>query len=163
MRRRELRAQISAPERLQSNMHTGILWASFFKDQSLPLVILSNPPVLRLANASDPEVLNKDVIPLAPKAIESLKDKFVMNPEISVKEPGSPNTVDSRSASEKVVIKQTQLPRLIVSTNSYTGLGEAIGLHYLTDFFRLSGRSILLKQSRTMSAEDLKNNNVIFL
>jgi len=42
-------------------------------------------------------------------------------------------------------------------------MGEAIGLHYLTDFFRKAGRSILLKQSRTLSAEDLRKHNVILL
>jgi len=42
-------------------------------------------------------------------------------------------------------------------------VGEAIGLHYLTDLFRTAGRSIILKQSRTLSAEDLKNHNVIVL
>jgi hypothetical protein len=42
-------------------------------------------------------------------------------------------------------------------------MGEAIGLHYLTDFFRTAGRGIQLKQSRTLSAEDLKNHNVIML
>jgi hypothetical protein len=47
--------------------------------------------------------------------------------------------------------------------NVYTGMGEAIGLHYLTDFFRKASRSILLKQSRTLSAEDLKEHNVIIL
>src|SRR5262249_28887609 len=52
---------------------------------------------------------------------------------------------------------------LILSRNVYTGVGEAIGLHYLTDFFRNANRHILLKQSRTLSAEDLKNRNVIML
>jgi hypothetical protein len=42
-------------------------------------------------------------------------------------------------------------------------MGEAIGLHYLTDFFRSADKSIHLKQSRTSSAEDLKNHNVIML
>jgi hypothetical protein len=62
-----------------------------------------------------------------------------------------------------VVIERNQTPRLILSTNVYTGMGEAIGLHYLTDFFRKSDRDILLKQSRTLSAEDLKKHNVIVL
>ena len=61
------------------------------------------------------------------------------------------------------MIERNRIPRLIVSTNVHTGMGEAIGLHYLTDFFRKSSRSILLKQSRTLSAEDLKKHNVIML
>ena len=42
-------------------------------------------------------------------------------------------------------------------------MGEAVGLYYLTDFFRKTGRSVSLRQSRTLSAEDLKNHNVIML
>src|SRR6185503_13283347 len=63
----------------------------------------------------------------------------------------------------RVVTERNQTPRLIISTNDYTGIGEAIGLYYLTDFFSKAGRNISLKQSRTLSAEDLKNHNVIML
>ena len=61
------------------------------------------------------------------------------------------------------MIKQSTTPRLVYSRNVYTGTGEAIGLYRLTDYFRSAGRSILLKQSRTLSAEDLKNHNLILL
>ncbi|HKP11228.1 MAG TPA: hypothetical protein VJZ91_03930 [Blastocatellia bacterium] len=92
-----------------------------------------------------------------------MKNKFVMNPEVSIKEPGGPPGNAVESSEDKVVIERNQTPRLILSTNVYTGMGEAIGLHYLTDFFRKASRSILLKQSRTLSAEDLKKHNVIML
>jgi hypothetical protein len=42
-------------------------------------------------------------------------------------------------------------------------MGEAIGLYRLTDMFRTAGRTVTLKQSRNVSAEDLKNQHVILL
>jgi hypothetical protein len=86
-----------------------------------------------------------------------------MNPEVSIKESSDPAGDNIASPEDKVVVERNQTPRLILSTNVYTGMGEAIGLHYLTDFFRKARRSILLKQSRTLSAEDLKEHNVIML
>ena len=141
----------------------GAVWASFMKDNNPPLVILSNPPVLRFINPSDPEALTKDSIPLSPETVEALKDKFVTNPEVTLKESLGPAGDNAGAAAGGGVIERNRTPRLIVSTNVHTGMGEAIGLHYLTDFFRKSSRSILLKQSRTLSAEDLKKHNVIML
>jgi hypothetical protein len=54
-------------------------------------------------------------------------------------------------------------PRLLPSLGMYTGMGEAIGLSRLTDLFRTANREILLKQSRQVSASDLKYRNVILL
>ena len=45
----------------------------------------------------------------------------------------------------------------------YTGMGEAIGLYRLTDLFRTANKAILLRQSRHVSAADLKYRNVILL
>jgi hypothetical protein len=42
-------------------------------------------------------------------------------------------------------------------------MGESFGLHHLTNFFVRGNRSVLLKQSRTLSTEDLKSHNVILL
>ena len=64
---------------------------------------------------------------------------------------------------DKLVMKQGHAPRLVLSTSSYTGIGEAIGLHLLTDLFGSAGKGLTLKQSRTVSADDLKNHNVILL
>jgi hypothetical protein len=60
-------------------------------------------------------------------------------------------------------MKQGRTPRLVLTTTTYTGIGEAIGLYHLTDFFRSLDKAVTLKQSRTVSAEDLKNRNVILL
>ena len=53
--------------------------------------------------------------------------------------------------------------RLILSPDNYTGMGEAIGLYRITDLFRSTGKSTLVKQSRTATPEDLKNHNLILL
>jgi hypothetical protein len=158
---RELRQRAGGPA-AEAQLH-GLLWAPFAEDETPPLVILSNPPTLRLANATDPEASAKDAIPLAPEAVEALKDKFVLNPEIMVRESSGSAPSDSRGSQGTVVLKQNRVPRLIYGRNVYTGMGEAIGLHYLTDFFRTANRGILVKQSRTLSAEDVKNHNVILL
>lgn len=154
----QLRQQVAEADDARNPSTYGPLWTPFLTDSNPPLVILSNPPILRFTNPSDPESLTKDSIPLAAETIEALKDKFVMNPEVSIREPG-----DKESPGKTGVIERDQTPSLIISRNVYTGMGEAIGLYYLTDFFRKASRSLSLKQSRTLSAEDLKNHNVIML
>jgi hypothetical protein len=141
----------------------GAVWMPFLGDNNPPLVVLSNPPTLRFTNPSDPEALIKDSIPVAPEIAKALKDKFVMNPEVSLRY--TEGSKDERKASSKdgIIVERKKTPSLILSTNGYTGIGEAIGLHYLTNFFRDANRNILLKQSRTLSAEDLKKHNVILL
>lgn len=159
----QLRQQVSEFAIVADYREYGEVWSPFLSGNNPPLVILSNPPVLRVVNPSDPEPLTKDSITLTPESVKALEGKFVTNPEVSIKESDSLATNQPESVKDKTVIERNQAPRLILSTTAYTGLGEAIGLHYLTDFFRKSNRSILLKQSRTLSAEDLKNHNVILL
>jgi len=126
----------------------GTVWESFLTDSTPPVVVLSNPPVPRLSNTHEPEILLKDSVPLSSDAIKALREKLVTNPQTLM---GDAN------------IKYQNPRRLTISNHNHTGLGEAIGLHYLTNFFRDMNREIALKQSRTLSAEDLKNRNVIML
>ena len=42
-------------------------------------------------------------------------------------------------------------------------MGEAVGVYRLTDLLRASDKTILLRQSRQVSAADLKYRNVILL
>jgi len=160
---RQLRQEITRAEAAKDPSAYGSVWTSFLGDKNPPLVILSNPPILRFINASDPESLVRASIPLADETVEALKDKFVTNPEVSIKESSGPSNDADEPVKSKIVIERNQRSRLVLSTNVYTGMGEAIGLHYLTDFFRKGSRSIQLKQSRTLSAEDLKKHNVIML
>jgi hypothetical protein len=125
----------------------GRVWEDFLKNPTPPVVVLSNPLDLHLPNVHEPENLHKDSVPLPPETIAALWGKMITNPQTLVGE--------SRHI--------TPPPRLVIGNNSHTGLGEAIGLHYLTNFFRAVDRDIVLKQSRTLSAEDLKNRNVIML
>jgi hypothetical protein len=163
MSNRQLRQRVSDVEASQDTATNGEVWAPFLKDNSPPLVILSNPPVLRFTNPSDPEPVTRESIPLAPETVRALQDKFVTNPEVSIKDSAGPASDSRAPIMDRVTIERNRTPSLILSTNVYTGMGEAIGLHYLTDFFRKAGRNIVLKQSRTLSAEDLRKHNVILL
>jgi hypothetical protein len=160
---RHLQQEIAQADVAPQPSQYGIVWQAFLEGRDPPLVILSNPPILRFTNPSDPEALTKNSIPLAPETVEALKDKFVTNPEVSMKESAEPANERLETPKDRTVIERNKSSRLTLSTNVYTGMGEAIGLHYLTDFFRKANRSILLKQSRTLSAEDLKKHNVIML
>jgi hypothetical protein len=118
----------------------GPVWEPFLKNSDETLLVLSNPAVYRFTNPQDPEAMLKDSVTLTPRHLkrinETLGDKFMVKYS-----PG----------------------QLILCTDEYTGMGEAIGLHRVTDLFRSIGRGVLLKQSRTVSAEDLKNHNVVLL
>jgi hypothetical protein len=140
---RALRHKPAAPR------ETGVygVWESFLNDSTPPVVVLSNPPIPRLSNAHEPDILRKESVPLSSGAIKALKERLVTNPQTLMGESNIKN----------------QNTRLIIGNHNHTGLGEAIGLHYLTNFFRDVNREIALKQSRTLSAEDLKNRNVIML
>ncbi|HKG23542.1 MAG TPA: hypothetical protein VKC34_16700 [Blastocatellia bacterium] len=161
---RQMRQKVSEAETAKDPATYGQMWTLFLKDDNPPLIILSNPPVLRFTNPSDPEAVIKDSISLAPGAVKALEDKFVTNPEVLIKESGGvTNDLAASRDGGASVVERNRAPRLILSTNAYTGMGEAIGLFYLTDFFTKAGRNVLLKQSRTLSAEDLKKHNVILL
>jgi hypothetical protein len=118
------------------------VWEPFLKSDDQTLVVLSNPPVFRFVNNADPgKVIERSVqIPLDQinKLLQSLQNKQIIN-----------------------IIDGSR--RLTMTWDTYTGIGEAIGLHQITDLFRAGGRSVLMKQSRTVSAEDLKKQNVIVL
>jgi hypothetical protein len=161
---RQLRQREAEVQTAKDTLMSSEVWAPFLRTTNPTLVILSNPPVLRLTNASDPESLVKDSIALAPPAVDLLKGKFVTNPEVIITESDGPGEGEVAGETRgKVATDRSRTPGLIFTTNDYTGMGEAIGLHYLTDFFRKASRSILLKQSRTLSAEDLKKHNVVLL
>jgi hypothetical protein len=160
---RQLRQKVSEVETARDPATYGEMWTFFLKDNNPPLIILSNPPVLRFANSSDPEAVIKDSIALTPEAVEAMKDRFVTNPEVSIREAEGSEKNSAAPRRGEIAAERNRAPRLILSTNAYTGMGEAIGLFYLTDFFTKAGRTVQIKQSRTLSAEDLKKHNVILL
>jgi hypothetical protein len=136
-----LRRQVSAAQALTRPAVYGPVWEPFLKSGDPTLLVLSNPPTYRFVNAGDPEVIVKNSVALptaeAAALSEALRGKFI--------------------------IRNTPAPRLALTLDTYTGVGEAIGLHRLTDLFRSAGRGLLLKQSRTISAEDVKNHNLVLL
>ncbi|HZS05301.1 MAG TPA: hypothetical protein VFD58_10745 [Blastocatellia bacterium] len=143
-------------------MHGGEMWGTFLKDNIPPVVVLSNPVVPRFANASDPELLLKEAIPLDQEAREMLQKKVIPNRGLLIPESGGSGSENVKGQQSPAAPGQL-ISRIILSNNFYTGIGEAIGLHHLNNFFHSAGREIILKQSRTLSAEDLKNRNVILL
>lgn len=118
----------------------GSVWAPFLQGGDRTLLVLSNPAVFRFTNPMDADVLLSDSVTLTPRQINRV----------------------NREVGGKFMIKHSG-GRLILCTDEYTGMGEAIGLARITDLFRTAGRNVLLKQSRTVSPEDLKNSNVITL
>jgi hypothetical protein len=104
--------------------------------------VLSNPPVYRFWNPADHKSLSRISINLS---------------------PGETAALEATLGRERFVLKHNPLPRLVLSYDEYTGVGEAVGLYRLTTLFKGLGKDATLKQSRTVSAEDMKNHNVILL
>jgi hypothetical protein len=138
---RELRRQAATDDSLLNIEDFKAVWSPFVDDPAAPLLVLSNPTVYRFLNEADPGSLKQRAIQLDPEQARSLADA----PEFRGQWTGG------------------DTPRLIPSLGMYTGMGEAIGLYRLTDLFRTADKTILLKQSRHVSAADLKYRNVILL
>jgi hypothetical protein len=118
------------------------VWEPFLKDESPTLLVLSNPPVYRFWNPADHKSLSNISINLTSAETAALEKTL---------------------GRERFVLKHNPLSRLVLSYDEYTGVGEAVGLYRLTTLFKGLGKGAMLKQSRTVSAEDLKNHNVILL
>jgi len=117
------------------------VWSPFVDDPESPLLVLSNPPLIRFLNDADPASLARRAVQMTPEQTRSLIDA----PEFKGQYSGGNS------------------PRLIPSLGMYTGMGEAVGVYRLTDLMRSSNKTILLRQSRHVSASDLKYRNVILL
>lgn len=133
------RNQPATPPRMEAS-HDAV-WAPFLKSDVSTLLVLSNPAVFRFLNNSDSEVTSKQAAQILPEQAQMLAETL----------------------KDKLVMKQGRPIRLVLSTSSYTGIGEAIGLYHVTGLFQSAGKDLRLKQSRTVTAEDLKKHNVILL
>lgn len=159
---RDLRERIAQASRGADPALAGETWKTFLDDSSPPVVVLSNPLVPRFSSDDEPEVIRKDSVPVPAEAVTALREKTMRDPELLRRAPvATENALPAPGG--KAWTAPRRPPALILSNSFYTGLGEAIGLHHLTSFFRLANRPIVLKQSRTLSAEDIKNHNVILL
>lgn len=116
------------------------IWEPFLKGDDSILLVLSNPLVYRLMNAGDNEISRKYSIELPAEKASAfeplLKDDFAVK--------NSPPNL-----------------RLVPSIDTYTGMGEAIGVQHVTDLLRTAGRSVSVKRSRTVTAEDMKEHHVV--
>jgi hypothetical protein len=140
---RQLRRQSEQrlPQKPAPDLYAPV-WAPFLQQESPTLVVLGNPPVYRFGNSADPDSLSKSSIELAPLQAEALAETLER---------------------ERFVMRHSPIRRLVLSYDEYTGVGEAIGLHRVSALLEKIGKSTAIKQSRTVSAEDLKNHDVILL
>jgi hypothetical protein len=137
----ELRRHTLAESAFNNAEEVKAVWSAFLDDPEPPLIVLSSPAVYRFTNKADPEALTQRAIKLTPEQARTMQE----SPEFKGQWAGGDD------------------PRLLPSLGMYTGMGEAIGLSRLTDLFRSASREILLKQSRQVSAADLKYRNVVLL
>jgi len=135
------RAQAGDGNSAKNLAEWGTIWKPFLNDETPTLLVLSNPAVYRFTNQADPEALTRRALTLPPEHVAALADAL----------------------GDKFIVKNNPAPRLALSVDEYTGMGEAIGLHQVTALFGAVGKTVLLKQSRTVSAEDLKSHNVVTL
>ena len=138
---RELRRQAAVSPSTIIDEDFKAVWGQFLNDPQEPLLVLSSPTIPRFLNKADPVAVARRAIQLTPEQSKSLIDA----PEFKGQWTGG-NT-----------------PQIIPSLGMYSGMGEAIGLYRLTDLFRASSKTLLVRQSRQVSAADLKYRNVILL
>ncbi|MBL8203700.1 MAG: hypothetical protein JNM09_05675 [Blastocatellia bacterium] len=117
------------------------IYAPFLANQSSTLVILSNPVVYRTANGADPEILSKKGINLTPEQSNLLTD----------------------ISNFRLPLRANQPTQLIPAFNTYTGIGEAIGAYRLHGLLQGIGEPSILKQSRNIGADELKEHDIILL
>jgi hypothetical protein len=48
-------------------------------------------------------------------------------------------------------------------TDEYTGMGEAVAIHLITTLFRTAKQTLIVKQSRIVSGDDIKRYNLVLL
>lgn len=135
-----LRSQVHENSSQSKVEKFGPVWQPFLQNDDKTLLILSNPVVYRFTNPQDTDVIIKKSITLTPDQARHVAE----------------------ASGDKFMVKHSA-GQLVLSTDEYTGMGEAIGLARITNLFRSADRGALLKQSRTVSPEDLRNNNIVLL
>jgi hypothetical protein len=134
------RQQVSGAISPNAYANPGPVWEPFLKSGDSVLLVLSNPLVYRLMNVGDTEISIKNSVELPPDKASILN--VVMRDHFAV-------------------LNSPPNPRLVLSIDTYTGLGEAIGVTHVTDLLRTAGKSVAVKRSRTVSAEDMKEHHVV--
>src|SRR5262245_6367056 len=119
----------------------GAVWAPFLKSLEPTLLILSNPSVYRTATGADPDTATRRSLALS-------QDQAAMF---------------TSASGGRVPSKPDHPLQLIPAFNMYTGIGEAIGIYRLSSLLQAAGEQTLLKQSRSIGPEDLRDYDIILL
>ena len=118
------------------------VWRPFLKNQAPVLLVLSNRPVYRFWTPSDPSSLSDLSIDLTPAEAQAM---------------------EKRLGQEQLVIRNWLTPRLVLSYDEFTSLGETVGLHRITRLFEKMGKTVLVKQSRSLKNEEMSSHDTILL
>lgn len=112
-------------------------WDRFLAAENSTIIVLSNPPVFRFVGGGDPPELRSKAIRLPP----------------------------SRTMAESLANEIQARDGLLLTPDldQYTGIGEAMALYAIASTLKIGGGKLIVKQSRTLSADDLKNHNLILL
>lgn len=135
------KAEGEALTRMRVRNSQGAVWEPFLKSGEPTLLILSNPTVLRTMHGADPDVLTR-------RAISLTEEQAMM--------------LISASGG-RLPIKQDRPLQLVPAFNMYTGIGEAVGVYRLSSLLQADGEQTILKQSRSIGPEDLRDHDMILL
>jgi hypothetical protein len=119
----------------------GAVWAPFLKSPEPTLLILSNPSVYRTATGADPVRATRRSLALSQEQAAML----------------------TSASGGRLPSKPDHPLQLIPAFNMYTGIGEAIGVYRLSSLLQASGEQTLLKQSRSIGPEDLRDYDIVNL
>jgi hypothetical protein len=119
----------------------GVVWEPFLKSPEPTMLILSNPTVHRAVTDADPDLATRGAISLTSEQA----------------------TTFTNASGGRLPLKQDKPLQLIPAYNMYTGIGEAIGIYRLASLLQAAGEQTLLKQSRSIGPEDLRDYDIILL
>jgi hypothetical protein len=119
----------------------GVVWEPFLKSPEPTLLILSNPIVHRAVTGADPDPATQGAIALTAEQAMAF----------------------TSASGGRLPLKQDKPLQLIPAFNMYTGIGEAIGVYRISSMLQAAGEQTLLKQSRSIGPEDLRDQDIILL
>ncbi len=139
----DLNRRIDSHENRFSSLRSSVapVWQPFLRSNQPTLLVLSNPIVHRAANPADPDALTRKGITLTPEQTEIM----------------------TSAAGNRLPLREDKPLQLIPAFNMYTGIGEALGVYRISNLLHSTGKNTIIKQSRSISADDLKSYNVILL
>jgi hypothetical protein len=119
----------------------GAVWEPFLNSAEPTLLIMSNPIVYRTATGADPDMATRRSVAMSPEQAAML----------------------TSASGGRLPSKPDHPLQLIPAFNMYTGIGEAIGVYRLSSLLQAAGELTLLKQSRSIGPEDLRDHDIVLL